>query len=134
MPKTKSDDIDEIVDDLEGLDDEDLESVEEDPDEAPKKGRTRKAKAAKLGVPAGSLPLGDQGKLIPPVVLSDSTVRNIMAPLRACLATAVKEGLIRSNPAREARLPKRKEELEVNFRVDAHDGVLREGVNNLSGL
>jgi len=47
MPKTKSDDIDEIVDDLEGLDDEDLESVEEDPDEAPKKGRTRKAKAAK---------------------------------------------------------------------------------------
>ena len=35
------------------------------------------------------------------VPLSDATVRNIMAPLRACLATAVKEGLIRSNPARE---------------------------------
>jgi integrase len=39
--------------------------------------------------------------------LSDSTVRNIMAPLRACLATAVREGLIRSNPAREADLPYR---------------------------
>jgi hypothetical protein len=31
-------------------------------------------------------------------MLSDSTVRNIMAPLRACLTTAVREGLIRSNP------------------------------------
>jgi integrase len=30
-----------------------------------------------------------------------------MAPLRACLATAVREGLIRSNPAREADLPHR---------------------------
>jgi len=39
--------------------------------------------------------------------LSDSTVRNIMAPLRACLATAVREGLIRTNPAREVDLPHR---------------------------
>ena len=31
-------------------------------------------------------------------LLSDATVRNIMAPLRACLTTAVREGLIRSNP------------------------------------
>lgn len=30
-----------------------------------------------------------------------------MAPLRACLATAVREGLLRSNPAREADLPHR---------------------------
>jgi integrase len=41
------------------------------------------------------------------VPLSDATVRNIMAPLRACLASAVREGLIRSNPAREADLPHR---------------------------
>ncbi|HEY4895404.1 MAG TPA: phage integrase SAM-like domain-containing protein, partial [Solirubrobacteraceae bacterium] len=41
------------------------------------------------------------------VPLSDATVRNIMAPLRACLATAVREGLIRSNPARDADLPHR---------------------------
>jgi integrase len=39
--------------------------------------------------------------------LADSTVRNIMAPLRACLATAVREGLIRSNPARDVDLPHR---------------------------
>jgi integrase len=39
--------------------------------------------------------------------LSDATVRNIMAPLRACLSTAVREGLIRSNPARESDLPHR---------------------------
>ena len=41
------------------------------------------------------------------VALSDATVRNIMAPLRACLASAVREGLIRSNPARDADLPHR---------------------------
>jgi integrase len=41
------------------------------------------------------------------VLLSDSTVRNIMAPLRACLATAVREGIIRSNPAREVDMPHR---------------------------
>lgn len=39
--------------------------------------------------------------------LSDATVRNIMAPLRACLATAVRDGLIRSNPARDVDLPHR---------------------------
>ena len=41
------------------------------------------------------------------VPLSDATVRNVMAPLRACLASAVREGLIRSNPARDADLPHR---------------------------
>jgi integrase len=39
--------------------------------------------------------------------LTDATVRNVMAPLRACLATAVREGLIRSNPARDIDLPNR---------------------------
>lgn len=39
--------------------------------------------------------------------LSDKTIRNVMGPLRACLATAVREGLIRSNPAREVDLPHR---------------------------
>jgi integrase len=39
--------------------------------------------------------------------LSDATVRNITAPLRACLSSAVREGLIRSNPARDADLPHR---------------------------
>ena len=39
--------------------------------------------------------------------LADGTVRNILSPLRACLATAVREGLIRSNPARDVDLPHR---------------------------
>jgi integrase len=39
--------------------------------------------------------------------LSDATVRGIMAPLRACLGTAVREGLIRANPARDIDLPHR---------------------------
>jgi integrase len=67
----------------------------------------RAAKAAKLGVSPSSLPLTEKGKPIPLVALSDSTVRNIIAPLSACLATARSEGLIRSNPAREIDLPHR---------------------------
>jgi integrase len=39
--------------------------------------------------------------------LSDSTIRNITKPLRACLASAVRQGLIRSNPARDADMPHR---------------------------
>ena len=39
--------------------------------------------------------------------LADNTVRNIVTPLRACLATAAREGLIRSNPARNVDLPDR---------------------------
>lgn len=41
------------------------------------------------------------------VALSNATVKRIMAPLQACLSTAVREGLIRSNPAREVKLPGR---------------------------
>ena len=40
--------------------------------------------------------------------LAPATVRNVMAPVRALLATAVEEGLIRSNPAAGLRLPGRK--------------------------
>lgn len=39
--------------------------------------------------------------------LDDKTVRNIVGPLRACLASAVREGLIRHNPARDVDLPHR---------------------------
>lgn len=41
------------------------------------------------------------------VELSDSRIRNIIAPLRSCLATAVEDGLIRANPADRVRLPNR---------------------------
>ncbi len=39
--------------------------------------------------------------------LSDATIRKATTPLRACLATAVREGLIRHNPARDVALPNR---------------------------
>jgi integrase len=39
--------------------------------------------------------------------LADSTIANCMKPVRACLASAVDEGLLRVNPAANVRLPKR---------------------------
>jgi integrase len=39
--------------------------------------------------------------------LSDNSVRNAVIPLRACLATAMAEGLIRSNPTHGVSLPHR---------------------------
>jgi len=44
--------------------------------------------------------------------LTDKTIRNTLGPLRACLASAVREGLIRSNPAREVDLPHREAIIE----------------------
>jgi len=41
------------------------------------------------------------------VPLSDKTVRNALGPLKACLATARREGLIRHNPAADVALPHR---------------------------
>ncbi len=40
-------------------------------------------------------------------VLADATIRRTLSPLRACLASAVREGVIRSNPARDVDLPHR---------------------------
>ncbi len=56
--------------------------------------------------------------------LGDATVRNTLAPLRACLATAVREGLVRSNPARDVDLPHRpdaEEFDEEDVRAMSHD-------------
>jgi integrase len=39
--------------------------------------------------------------------LSDGSVRRILAPVRSCFATAVREGLVRHNPAAGASLPHR---------------------------
>lgn len=41
------------------------------------------------------------------VPLSDKTVRNALGPLKACLASARREGLIRHNPATDVALPHR---------------------------
>ena len=38
--------------------------------------------------------------------LSAGSIRNAIAPVRACLATAVEDGLIRSNPAAGVRIPR----------------------------
>lgn len=48
--------------------------------------------------------------------LSDSTVRNIVSVVSACMSTAVREGLIRHNPVRDVALPHRPavEELEAD--------------------
>jgi integrase len=40
-------------------------------------------------------------------LLSDQSVRNALTPLRACMANAVREGLLRSNPTRDVDLPHR---------------------------
>jgi integrase len=39
--------------------------------------------------------------------LSDSTIRNILNPVRSCFATAMHEGLVRTNPTHGAYLPNR---------------------------
>lgn len=43
----------------------------------------------------------------PRATLSDDSIRRIMAPLKACLADAVQEGVIPSNPTSGVRLPRR---------------------------
>jgi integrase len=44
------------------------------------------------------------------VLLADATLKRIMAPLQACLSTAVQEGLIPSNPTRDVKIAKRQSE------------------------
>jgi integrase len=63
--------------------------------------------------------------------LSDATVRKILGPVRTCLATAVREGLIRHNPARDADLPNR---ATVNANDDEVRTLTREQVDTLLGL
>jgi integrase len=42
-----------------------------------------------------------------PHALSDATIRRILSPVRACFATARREGVVRSNPCDDAVLPNR---------------------------
>jgi integrase len=63
------------------------------------------------------------------VPLSDATVRRIMAPLCACLATARREGIIRENPARDVDLPNR-ESAEDSEREDVR-GMSRDELASL---
>jgi integrase len=65
-------------------------------------GRRRLSEIEPRDVKAFALHLADEKKLAP------ASVRNVVAPLRALLATAVEEGLIRHNPAAGLRLPSRR--------------------------
>lgn len=64
--------------------------------------RAQARHADKLRVEGGIKPRGSDRKR-----LSDSSVANIVKPIRACLATAVAEGVIRQNPARDVPMPHR---------------------------
>src|SRR3954451_5105794 len=55
----------------------------------------------------------------PTLPLADASVRRILCPLRACLGSAVQEGLIRSNPCAGAALPAR----ATDFDADDPDDV-----------
>jgi integrase len=53
-------------------------------------------------------------------LLADATVRRILAPVRSCLRSAMREGLIRSNPTHGAALPVRDEHKRI---VDGTDDI-----------
>ena len=48
-----------------------------------------------------------------PVYLADATVRGIHAVLRSCLSSAVRDGVIRHNPAKGIELPERDEDRRI---------------------
>lgn len=50
--------------------------------------------------------------------LADATVRRILAPVRACLRSAMHEGVIRSNPTSGAALPSRDEHKRIEDGTD----------------
>ena len=84
--------------------------------------RRRAQKAEKQGVAATSLPLK-----VEPVYLADATVRRILSPLRACLASAVAEGVIRSNPTIGVALPARDQQRAIDAGTDSEEGEEGEG-------
>jgi integrase len=66
--------------------------------------RVRREKQAEhKGIPVSAV----KPKPVKPVALADATIRRIVSPARACLATAKREGLIRSSPCDGAVLPHR---------------------------
>lgn len=73
----------------------------------------RAALAEKRGVSASTLPLKAE-----PVHLADATVRRILSPLRACLASAVAEGVRRDNPTIGVALPARDEQRAIDEGTD----------------
>lgn len=76
----------------------------------------REAKAAKDGVAATTLKLK-----VTPHRLADASVRRILAPLRACLGSAVAEGVIRTNPTIGVALPARDEQHAIETGADVDE-------------
>jgi integrase len=76
----------------------------------------RAALAKKKGVGETTLPLK-----VEPRYLADATVRRILAPLRACLASAVGEGVIRTNPTAGIALPARDEQRSIEAGTDTDE-------------
>lgn len=63
--------------------------------------------------------------------LADATVRRIVSPVRACLAAARREGLIRSNPADGAVLPHREEVAAVGEAEDRRRALSRRQLDTI---
>jgi integrase len=62
---------------------------------------------------------------VEPVHLADATVRRILSPLRACMASALAEGLIRSNPTAGIALPARDEQRRIDAGEDGDEQEVR---------
>jgi integrase len=75
----------------------------------------RAAQAMKDGVPVSSIEMPAE---IEPVHLADATVRRILSPLRACMGSAMAEGLTRSNPTAGVALPARDEQRRIDDGTD----------------
>jgi integrase len=68
----------------------------------------REREAERVRIERESGKRSSRKKRRPPVVrLTDASVRRIASPLRACMRSAVQEGLIRTNPTRDLALPHR---------------------------
>lgn len=76
--------------------------------DAKEQGRRRDERAKQQAKVMGRKEPKEKG----PLELSDATVRRIVSPIRACLSTAKREGLIRHNPADGAVLPVREQIIE----------------------
>jgi integrase len=75
----------------------------------------RLRKAERDGVDVETLPLK-----VKPLHLADATLRRILSPLRACMSSALSEGLIRHNPTVGVSLPARDEQRAIDEGLD-HD-------------
>ncbi|MCB0828871.1 MAG: site-specific integrase [Solirubrobacterales bacterium] len=80
----------------------------------------RSARAASEGVEALSLPLE-----VKPTYLADATIKRILAPLRACLATARGDNLIGHNPADRIALSPRDEQHRIDTGTDTDELVVK---------